>query len=152
MEEGKVIDPFTGTSYSIKIQCNSEEQWTKALKFMLTNLKWSLAFILIVRHLFGQSTRRPDRAAKIPLALRKCVIVNDFPKKCDICLWDLAQPNLLINCEGKVVTTQVFIRYSVTGKYTLTAVNEEGDAEGRRDAVEEGAEGQEEAPGPETDP
>uniref|UniRef100_A0A1A9VGQ4 Uncharacterized protein n=1 Tax=Glossina austeni TaxID=7395 RepID=A0A1A9VGQ4_GLOAU len=54
-------------------------------------------------------------------ALEECIIVNDFPKKCDICLWDLAQPNLFISCEGKVVTTHVFIRYSVTGKYTLKA-------------------------------
>ncbi|KAB0338319.1 hypothetical protein FD755_025277 [Muntiacus reevesi] len=33
----------SGGSYSIKTQFNSEEQWTKALKFMLTNLKWGLA-------------------------------------------------------------------------------------------------------------
>uniref|UniRef100_A0A1B0C5N7 Uncharacterized protein n=1 Tax=Glossina palpalis gambiensis TaxID=67801 RepID=A0A1B0C5N7_9MUSC len=114
MEEGKVIDPFTGTSYSIKIQFNSEEQWTKALKFMLTNL---LFVIYLAKTLEGQIELQKSRWS----ALGKCVIVNDFPKKCDICLGDLAQPNLLINCEGKVVTTQVFIRYSVTGKYTLTA-------------------------------
>jgi hypothetical protein len=29
----------------IRIQFNSEEQWTKALKFMLTNLKWGLAWV-----------------------------------------------------------------------------------------------------------
>ncbi|KAH8388203.1 hypothetical protein KR093_000300 [Drosophila rubida] len=45
MEKGKIIDPSTGNSYSIKIQFNSEEQWTKALKFMLTNLKWGLAWV-----------------------------------------------------------------------------------------------------------
>ena len=28
-----------------RIQFNSEEQWTKALKFMLTNLKWGLAWV-----------------------------------------------------------------------------------------------------------
>jgi beclin 1 len=28
-----------------RIQLNSEEQWTKAMKFMLTNLKWGLAWI-----------------------------------------------------------------------------------------------------------
>ncbi|XP_034837569.1 beclin-1-like protein [Maniola hyperantus] len=32
-------------AYSIKIQFNSEEQWTKALKYMLTNLKWALTWI-----------------------------------------------------------------------------------------------------------
>ncbi|KAM9560702.1 beclin-1-like [Salvelinus alpinus] len=35
----------SGGSYSIKTQFNSEEQWTKALKFMLTNLKWGLAWV-----------------------------------------------------------------------------------------------------------
>jgi beclin 1 len=45
MEKGKIEDNSTGTSYSIKIQFNSEEQWTKALKFMLTNLKWGLAWV-----------------------------------------------------------------------------------------------------------
>ena len=28
-----------------RIQFNSEEHWTKALKFMLTNLKWGLAWV-----------------------------------------------------------------------------------------------------------
>ncbi|CAH1789427.1 unnamed protein product [Owenia fusiformis] len=45
MHNGKVEDSSTGVSYSIKIQFNSEEQWTKALKFMLTNLKWGLAWV-----------------------------------------------------------------------------------------------------------
>ncbi|CAH0550647.1 unnamed protein product [Brassicogethes aeneus] len=41
--KGKIEDK--DASYSIKIQLNSEEQWTKALKFMLTNLKWGLAWL-----------------------------------------------------------------------------------------------------------
>ncbi|XP_069122244.1 beclin-1-like [Argopecten irradians] len=45
MEKGKIEDNSSGTSYSVKIQFNSEEQWTKALKFMLTNLKWGLAWV-----------------------------------------------------------------------------------------------------------
>jgi len=45
MDKGKIEDPATGNSYSIKIQFNSEEQWTKALKFVLTNLKWGLAWL-----------------------------------------------------------------------------------------------------------
>ncbi|XP_076313148.1 beclin-1-like Atg6 isoform X1 [Tachypleus tridentatus] len=45
MEKGKIEDTTTGIAYSIKIQFNSEEQWTKALKFMLTNLKWGLAWV-----------------------------------------------------------------------------------------------------------
>ncbi|CAO1430628.1 unnamed protein product [Diamesa tonsa] len=45
MDKGKIEDSATGNSYSIKIQFNSEEQWTKALKFVLTNLKWGLAWV-----------------------------------------------------------------------------------------------------------
>ncbi|XP_055585125.1 beclin-1-like protein [Uranotaenia lowii] len=45
MEKGKIEDSATGSSYSIKIQFNSEEQWTKALKFLLTNLKWGLTWV-----------------------------------------------------------------------------------------------------------
>lgn len=45
MDKGKIEDTSTGQSYSVKIQFNSEEQWTKALKFMLTNLKWGLAWV-----------------------------------------------------------------------------------------------------------
>jgi len=44
-ERGKIEDPHTGKAYSVKTQFNSEEQWTKALKFMLTNLKWALAWV-----------------------------------------------------------------------------------------------------------
>ncbi|MFT7814714.1 beclin-1 isoform X1 [Arapaima gigas] len=44
--KGKIEDTGgSGGSYSIKTQFNSEEQWTKALKFMLTNLKWGLAWV-----------------------------------------------------------------------------------------------------------
>uniref|UniRef100_U5EZ51 Putative beclin-like protein n=1 Tax=Corethrella appendiculata TaxID=1370023 RepID=U5EZ51_9DIPT len=45
MEKGKIEDSATGNSYSIKIQFNSEEQWTKALKFLLINLKWGLTWV-----------------------------------------------------------------------------------------------------------
>ncbi|XP_031572939.1 beclin-1-like [Actinia tenebrosa] len=46
MEKGKIYDSSgSGGAFSIKIQFNSEEQWTKALKFMLTNLKWGLAWV-----------------------------------------------------------------------------------------------------------
>ncbi|XP_075222072.1 beclin-1-like Atg6 isoform X2 [Lycorma delicatula] len=45
MDNGKIEDSATGNSYSIKIQFNSEEQWTKALKFLLTNLKWGLTWV-----------------------------------------------------------------------------------------------------------
>ena len=45
MERGKIEDSKSGNSYSIKSQFNSEELWTKALKYMLTNLKWTLAWV-----------------------------------------------------------------------------------------------------------
>ncbi|XP_054258062.1 beclin-1-like protein [Macrosteles quadrilineatus] len=45
MDRGKIEDASTGNSFSVKIQFNSEEQWTKALKFLLTNLKWGLAWV-----------------------------------------------------------------------------------------------------------
>uniref|UniRef100_A0A8C6SK66 Beclin-1 n=1 Tax=Neogobius melanostomus TaxID=47308 RepID=A0A8C6SK66_9GOBI len=46
VDKGKIEDTGgNGGSYSIKTQFNSEEQWTKALKFMLTNLKWGLAWV-----------------------------------------------------------------------------------------------------------
>lgn len=45
MNKGKIEDSSSNTHYSIKIKLNSEEQWTKALKFMLTNLKWSLTWV-----------------------------------------------------------------------------------------------------------
>ncbi|XP_073230661.1 beclin-1-like isoform X2 [Porites lutea] len=46
MEKGKIYDSSgSGGAFSIKIQFNSEEQWTKALKFVLTNLKWGLAWV-----------------------------------------------------------------------------------------------------------
>lgn len=40
MEKDKVGD------MSIKIQFNNEETWTKSLKYMLTNLKWLLAWVV----------------------------------------------------------------------------------------------------------
>ena len=38
-------DKKTSTKYSIRFQKNTHEEWTKALKYMLTNLKWSLAWV-----------------------------------------------------------------------------------------------------------
>ncbi|XP_052814984.1 beclin-1-like [Mya arenaria] len=45
MEKDKIEDTSNGQAFSVKIQFNSEEKWTKALKFMLTNLKWGLAWV-----------------------------------------------------------------------------------------------------------
>uniref|UniRef100_T1KGX6 Atg6 BARA domain-containing protein n=1 Tax=Tetranychus urticae TaxID=32264 RepID=T1KGX6_TETUR len=38
-----VIDPRYEQTF--RIQYNSEEEWTKALKYMLTNLKWILTWV-----------------------------------------------------------------------------------------------------------
>lgn len=40
------LEDKNGSSYSIKLEMNSFEEWTKALKYMLTNLKWSLAWVV----------------------------------------------------------------------------------------------------------
>nr|CAG4648589.1 EOG090X048D [Polyphemus pediculus] len=45
MDRGRIEDRATRQWYSIKVQFNSEEHWTKALKFMLTNLKWGVAWV-----------------------------------------------------------------------------------------------------------
>lgn len=45
MDKGRIKDSATGSYYSVKIQFNSEEQWTKAMKYMLTNLKWGLVWV-----------------------------------------------------------------------------------------------------------
>lgn len=45
IDKGKIEDTANSSAYSIKIQFNSEEHWTKALKYMLTNLKWALTWI-----------------------------------------------------------------------------------------------------------
>lgn len=58
MEKGKIEDPGgNGDSYLIKLQFNSEENWTKALKFMLTNLKWGLAWVSSEFPSTSESTR-----------------------------------------------------------------------------------------------
>ncbi|XP_013100268.2 WD repeat-containing protein 19 [Stomoxys calcitrans] len=54
-------------------------------------------------------------------ALEEAVIIADFPKKCDLCLWDLAQSNHFITYNDKIATTNVFVRHSVYGKYTIKA-------------------------------
>ncbi|CDW58589.1 beclin 1 [Trichuris trichiura] len=43
MRDDKIEDG--GTDYSVKTHLNSEERWTKAMKCMLTNLKWALAWV-----------------------------------------------------------------------------------------------------------
>ncbi len=45
MDKGKIRDNNSDQWYSIKLQFNSEDSWTKACRFMLTNLKWGLAFV-----------------------------------------------------------------------------------------------------------
>jgi len=53
MEKGRIWDKAgkgqgsagTVKTLSVKTQFNSEEDWTKAMKYMLTNLKWGLAWV-----------------------------------------------------------------------------------------------------------
>ena len=45
MEKGKIRDTSSGQWHSIKLQFNSEDSWTKACRYLLTNLKWGLAFV-----------------------------------------------------------------------------------------------------------
>ncbi|XP_015786864.1 beclin-1 [Tetranychus urticae] len=45
MDKEKIEDTKRNNCYSIRIQYNSEEEWTKALKYMLTNLKWILTWV-----------------------------------------------------------------------------------------------------------
>ena len=42
---GHKLEDKNSSSFSIKCQFNTNEEWTKALKYMLTNLKWSLAVV-----------------------------------------------------------------------------------------------------------
>jgi beclin 1 len=42
---GHKLEDKNGSSFSIRCQFNTTEEWTKALKYMLTNLKWSLAVV-----------------------------------------------------------------------------------------------------------
>lgn len=42
----RIRDKHSGASYCIRAQFNSVEQWTKALKWMLTNLKWAVAWVV----------------------------------------------------------------------------------------------------------
>ncbi|CAB4069901.1 BECN [Lepeophtheirus salmonis] len=43
-EKAKIRDKSSEQFFSIKLQFNSEDSWTKALRYMLTSLKWALAF------------------------------------------------------------------------------------------------------------
>lgn len=39
------LDGTCVCGFSVKLQFNQEERWTKALKFLLTDLKWLIAFV-----------------------------------------------------------------------------------------------------------
>ena len=44
IDKDKIGDP-TKESFSVKTQFNTPERWTKALKFVLTNLRWALTWV-----------------------------------------------------------------------------------------------------------
>lgn len=52
-------------------------------------------------------------------ALEEAIIIADFPKMCELCLWDWAQQNHFITYNDKIATTYVFVRYSIYGKHTI---------------------------------
>lgn len=54
-------------------------------------------------------------------AFEEAIVIADFPKKCELCLWDLASPNHFITYSERNVDTHVFVRYSVNGRHTLKA-------------------------------
>lgn len=55
VQAGKIYDPHNrSAAYSIKPTFTPPEQWTRALKWMLTNLKWALTWVV---HL--QATEKP---------------------------------------------------------------------------------------------
>lgn len=60
---GKIHNPEESKAYSIKWSGNSEENWTKALKMMLLNMKWIIARLAAIegqrnpnRHVTGQQS------------------------------------------------------------------------------------------------
>lgn len=44
IEKDRLVDEDQGKSYLIRMQGNSPEHWTKALKYMLTNLQWAIGW------------------------------------------------------------------------------------------------------------
>ncbi|OAF65955.1 hypothetical protein A3Q56_06321, partial [Intoshia linei] len=45
IESDRLLDQHNKSAYSIRTVNNTQEQWTRALKFMLSNLKWGIAFV-----------------------------------------------------------------------------------------------------------
>jgi len=65
MDKGKIRDSNSGQWYSIKLQFNSEDLWTKALRYMLTNLKWGLAFVSMQYTSKDQTDGQPNSAPTV---------------------------------------------------------------------------------------
>jgi len=65
MDKGKIKDNNNGQWYSVKLQFNSEDQWTKACKHMLTNLKWGQTFVSMkyLKRESGAASPRSSAAA-----------------------------------------------------------------------------------------
>lgn len=47
------------------------------------------------------------------------ILINEFPKTSEICLWDLAKPQHFIVYDNRLITSYIFIRYSINGKHTV---------------------------------
>ncbi|KAA3679565.1 splicing factor 4 [Paragonimus westermani] len=62
---GKIHDPREGRTYSIKWSGNSEENWTKALKMMLLNMKWIIARLAAIDGR-AKLNVRPENPSTVP--------------------------------------------------------------------------------------
>ncbi|KAF8566574.1 hypothetical protein P879_06927 [Paragonimus westermani] len=62
---GKIHDPREGRTYSIKWSGNSEENWTKALKMMLLNMKWIIARLAAIDGR-AKLNVRPENSSTMP--------------------------------------------------------------------------------------
>ncbi|ENN79449.1 hypothetical protein YQE_04093, partial [Dendroctonus ponderosae] len=58
IQNGKIVGR-DNIQYSIRTLITTEEQWTKALKYMLTNLKWGIAFVASQFDSDGQEIKPP---------------------------------------------------------------------------------------------
>jgi len=59
VRDGKLEDLQEGQAYTIKLQFNNVERWSKALKFFLTNLKWLITYASLPHKADDQSAPSP---------------------------------------------------------------------------------------------
>lgn len=57
---------------SIKLFCNKDAKWTKALKYMLTDLKWSLKWMIATQEGAAPPAGAPPSGPATPRSLSVC--------------------------------------------------------------------------------